>query len=298
MDLSSLEIFLAVAEEGSVTRAAKRLARAPSNVTTRVQLLEGQLEAPLFSRDGKKMSLTAQGQCFISYAKKIAALAEEAKLALKSAEPQQVLRVGTMESTAASRLPPVLAQFNEQNPEVSLRLTLGATRELAKAVVAGDLDCALVATPRGDGDWLALNGTNMDDLHAAPVYHEDLLLVLPANHSPVAKPEDIRLPALAALEPGCTYRQVAERWIRKGSNLPTVEMSSYHAILAHVVAGNAVGVMPRSVLDMLPWSKDSNVHRLGTVDTLLISRRNERSDPLLAFEQVMLASVAPEASIQ
>ncbi|QFY63174.1 LysR family transcriptional regulator (plasmid) [Rhizobium grahamii] len=298
MDLSSLEIFLAVAEEGSVTRAAKRLARAPSNVTTRVQLLEEQLEAPLFSRDGKRMTLTAQGQCFIFYAKRIKALAEEAKAALKSVEPPRILRVGTMESTAASRLPPVLTQFNEQNPEVTLRLTLGATRELTKAVVAGDLDCALIATPRGEGDWLASTGINTDDLHAAPVYREDLLLVLPANHSPVAKPEDIRLPALAALEPGCTYRQVAERWIRKGANLPTVEMSSYHAILAHVVAGNAVGVMPRSVLEMLPWSKDSNVHRLGPIDTLLISRRTERSDPLLAFEEIMLASVAPETFIQ
>ena len=55
MDLSSLEIFLAVAEEGSVTRAARRLSRAPSNVTTRIQALEGQMDAVLFSRDGKRM---------------------------------------------------------------------------------------------------------------------------------------------------------------------------------------------------------------------------------------------------
>nr|WP_246781586.1 LysR family transcriptional regulator [Rhizobium sp. BK379] len=296
--MSSLEIFLAVAEEGSVTRAARRLARAPSNVTTRIQALEGQMDAVLFSRDGKRMTLTTEGQTFLSYAKRLTALAGEAQLALKGIRPQPVLRLGTMESTAASRLPPVLARFNEQNPDIALKLTLGATRELTKAVLSGDLDCALIATPQGEPGWLSSAGPDAGDLHSARVYEEDLLLVLPPHHASVEVPQDIRLPALAALEPGCTYRQIAERWMRAGANLPTVEMTSYHAILAQVIAGNAVGVMPRSVLDMLPWNKEVTIHRLGLVDTLLISRRQQRSDPLQAFEQVMLMSANPPAMLQ
>lgn len=298
MDLSSLEIFLAVAEEGSVTRAARRLSRAPSNVTTRIQALEGQMDAVLFSRDGKRMTLTPEGQTFLSYAKRLTALAGEAQLALKGIRPQPVLRLGTMESTAASRLPPVLARFNEQNPDIALKLTLGATRELTKAVLSGDLDCALIATPQGEPGWLSSAAPDGGDLHSARVYEEDLLLVLPPHHASVAVPQDIRLPALAALEPGCTYRQIAERWMRAGANLPTVEMTSYHAILAQVIAGNAVGVMPRSVLDMLPWNNEVTIHRLGLVDTLLISRRQQRSDPLQAFEQVMLMSANPPAMLQ
>jgi len=298
VDLSSLEIFLAVAEEGSVTRAARRLSRAPSNVTTRIQALEGQMDAVLFSRDGKRMTLTPEGQTFLSYAKRLTALAGEAQLALKGIRPQPVLRLGTMESTAASRLPPVLARFNEQNPDIALKLTLGATRELTKAVLSGDLDCALIATPQGEPGWLSSAGPDAGDLHSARVYEEDLLLVLPPHHASVAVPQDIRLPALAALEPGCTYRQIAERWMRAGANLPTVEMTSYHAILAQVITGNAVGVMPRSVLDMLPWNKEVTIHRLGLVDTLLISRRQQRSDPLQAFEQVMLMSANPPAMLQ
>ncbi|MBB3590437.1 DNA-binding transcriptional LysR family regulator [Rhizobium sp. BK529] len=298
MDLSSLEIFLVVAEEASVTRAAKRLSRAPSNVTTRIQALEGQMHAVLFSRDGKRMTLTPEGQLFLSYAKRLTALAEEARLALKSARPQPILRLGTMESTAASRLPPVLARFNDENPDISLKLTLGATRELTKAVISGELDCALIATPQGEPGWLSSAGVDADDLHRARVCEEDLLLVLPPHHASVAAPQDIRLPALAALEPGCTYRQIAERWIRAGASLPTVEMTSYHAILAQVVAGNAVGVMPRSVLDMLPWRAEVTIHRLGPVDTLLISRRERRSKPLQVFEQIMLMSANPPATLQ
>lgn len=298
MDLSSLEIFLIVAEEGSVTRAAKRLSRAPSNVTTRIQALEGQMDAALFSRDGKRMTLTPEGEVFVSYAKRLTALAGEAQAALKGARPQPVLRLGTMESTAASRLPPVLARFNDENPDISLKLTLGATRELTKAVLSGELDCALIATPQGEPGWLSSAGVDAGDLRSARVYEEDLLLVLPPHHATLAVPQDIRLPALAALEPGCTYRQLAERWVRGGANLPTVEMTSYHAILAQVVAGNAVGVMPRSVLDMLPWKAEVTVHRLGPVDTLLISRREQRSDPLQAFEQIMLMPSASPATLQ
>ena len=83
-----------------------------------------------------------------------------------------------------------------------------------------------------------------------------------------------------------------------GTNLPTVEMTSYHAILAQVVAGNAVGVIPRSVLDMLHWNGEVAVHGLGTVDTLLISRHEDRSDPLKAFEEIVLMSAASPQTLQ
>jgi DNA-binding transcriptional LysR family regulator len=195
-----------------------------------------------------------------------------------------------MESTAASRLPPILARFNEAAPTTSLRLTLGASRELTKAVMTGELDCALVARQADRSEGIHATGIDMNAFHSVRVYQEDLLILLPPDHPPVSEPSDIRLPALAALEPGCTYRQIAEQWFRGGAGVPTVELTSYHAILAHVLAGNAAGVMPRSVLEMLPWNRDVTVHRLGIVDTLLISRREARSEPLQAFEQIVLMS--------
>ena len=65
MDLSDLHIFRTVATECSVTRASQTLARVPSNVTTRVQRLEQDLGVPLFSRDGKRMTLTREGLAFV-----------------------------------------------------------------------------------------------------------------------------------------------------------------------------------------------------------------------------------------
>lgn len=104
MDLSSIEIFLAVASDRSVTKAAKAVGRVPSNVTTRIQQLEEDLGALLFSRDGKKMTLTREGETFLAYANRLMALALQARQAVRPLAPSGTLRVGTMESTAASRL--------------------------------------------------------------------------------------------------------------------------------------------------------------------------------------------------
>ncbi len=105
MDLSSLEIFRAVAHEASVTRAAQQLQRAQSNVTTRIRQLEEDLGVELFLRDGKRMSLTERGSEFLAYAEQLLALADEARQSMHPAEPGGRLRLGSMESTAASRLP-------------------------------------------------------------------------------------------------------------------------------------------------------------------------------------------------
>lgn len=288
MDISSLEIFLLVAEEASVTRAAQRLKRAPSNVTTRLQLLEEQLGAFLFSREGKRMSLTREGEVFADFAAKMVALEAQARIAVKQASAESTLRLGTMESTAASRLPPVIASFNDTLPQVSLQLTLGATQDLRKSVIAGDLDCALIAHAN-EATPSAARDREETALRQTPIYNEELLLILPSHHSAIQAPEDVKLPALAALEPGCTYRRIAERWLMK-ANISTLELGSYHSIMAHVIAGNALGVMPRSVLDGLHWNHDIKIYSLGTVTTVLASRADRVTQHLLSLETLLLAS--------
>lgn len=282
MDLSSLEIIRAVAAERSVTRAAKALGRAPSNVTIRVQQLEQDLGVALFSRDGKKMTPTREGVTFLSYAQRLLALAQEARDAVRPLEPEGVLRVGTMESTAASRLPDALARFHAGWPAVSVKLAMGATRELAEDVREGRLDCALVARPPDAT-------INLGDLEAERVFTEELLIVMPGDHPEIGSAADLRVDTLVALEPGCTYRRLAEGWARQSADLRTSEVASYHAILASVAARGAVGVMPRSVLELMP-RQPLRTHCLGAVDTLLIRRHDTRPPAFDAF----LAALAAE----
>ncbi|HCK5047607.1 TPA: LysR family transcriptional regulator [Pseudomonas aeruginosa] len=264
MDLSSLEIFRAVAHEASVTRAAQRLQRAQSNVTTRIRQLEEDLGVELFLRDGKRMSLTERGSEFLAYAEQLLALADEARQSMHPAEPGGRLRLGSMESTAASRLPALLASYHKACPRVALEVSTGTSRALFDGVRARRLDCALVAAGPG---WAGeLDGSG---LRGEPLFREELLMILPAEHPPVHDVAEVRLRTLAGFARGCTYRQLAEDSL--GTPLTVQEVGSYHAILACVAAGACVGVLPRSALQLLGTPPLRSLP-LAEVDTWLVWR--------------------------
>ncbi|MBG6631573.1 LysR family transcriptional regulator [Pseudomonas aeruginosa] len=264
MDLSSLEIFRAVAHEASVTRAAQQLQRAQSNVTTRIRQLEEDLGVELFLRDGKRMSLTERGSEFLAYAEQLLALADEARQSMHPAEPGGRLRLGSMESTAASRLPALLASYHKACPRVALEVSTGTSRALFDGVRARRLDCALVAAGPG---WAGeLDGSG---LRGEPLCREELLMILPAEHPPVHDGAEVRLRTLAGFARGCTYRQLAEDSL--GTPLTVQEVGSYHAILACVAAGACVGVLPRSVLQLLGTPPLRSLP-LAEVDTWLVWR--------------------------
>ncbi|MDU0785874.1 LysR family transcriptional regulator NmoR [Pseudomonas aeruginosa] len=264
MDLSSLEIFRAVAHEASVTRAAQQLQRAQSNVTTRIRQLEEDLGVELFLRDGKRMSLTERGSEFLAYAEQLLALADEARQSMHPAEPGGRLRLGSMESTAASRLPALLASYHKACPRVALEVSTGTSRALFDGVRARRLDCALVAAGPG---WAGeLDGSG---LRGEPLFREELLMILPAEHPPVHDVAEVRLRTLAGFARGCTYRQLVEDSL--GTPLTVQEVGSYHAILACVAAGACVGVLPRSVLQLLGTPPLRSLP-LAEVDTWLVWR--------------------------
>src|ERR1700759_836840 len=142
MDLSDLRIFMAVVREGGITRAAEKLNRVQSNVTTRIRQLEEDLEVTLSIREGKRLHLGPPGQALVGYADRLLALAEEARASVRDPRPRGVFRLGSMESTAAVRLPKVLSDYHRLHPEVTLELRTGPPGVLATAILAGELDAA------------------------------------------------------------------------------------------------------------------------------------------------------------
>ncbi|WP_374981009.1 LysR family transcriptional regulator [Pseudomonas solani] len=293
MDLTSLEIFRAVAAEQSVTRAAQQLQRVQSNVTTRIQQLEDELGVPLFQRDGKRMALTDKGREFLAYAERLLALAAEARQAMHPDLASGTLRLGSMESTAASRLPAVLARYHRECPAVSLEVSTGTSQALIEGVLSSRLDCALVAHPdalhREDLAGQALES----GLCASPVFHEELVMVLPPDHPPAASPGDIRVGTLACFARGCTYRLLAERWLAEhrseGTPLQVREVGSYHAILACVSAGDSAGIVPRSVLALYRESPALTALAVMPVDTLLVWREGYATAAFERLRESLLA---------
>ncbi|MDR6742658.1 MULTISPECIES: LysR substrate-binding domain-containing protein [Herbaspirillum] len=287
MELAELEIFRTVVAEGGVTRAAERLNRVQSNVTTRIKQLEQSIGVPLFVRDRKRLVLTASGEALLDYAERILDLVQEAREVVSPQNPRGRLRIGSMESAAASRLPAPLAEFHQRWPEVRLELSTGPTDVLIAGVRAGKLDAALVAGPIEDGA-----------LSATPLYKEELLLVTPRSHRRVRSPEDVMLDTLIVFEQGCAYRRHAESWFagqgKGGVPVRTLELASYHAILACVAAGAGVAVVPRSVIAMQMEPHGFATHSLGRdgrVTTFLISRRERSSASLLALRSLLVASL-------
>lgn len=290
VELAELEIFRAVAREQSITRAAKVLERVQSNVTTRVKQLEESLGVTLFQRGGKRMLLTPEGQRLLGYADQLLALAEEARQSMRAGAPSGRLRVGSMESTAATLLPKPLGRFHAAWPGVELDLSTGTSQALADAVLAHRLDCAIVAHP-GTGTPASLDMAEMGEgLEGAFLTTEELVLVLPATHPKVRRPEDVTLRHLAAFSRGCTYRRCAEEWLEQGGDdvrrhLAVVELPSYHAILAQVTAGSAVAIVPRSLLALQGGAGDLQTVPVRRVHTYLVKRSGFTTSAYDAFLQ-------------
>ena len=281
MDLSDLRIFRAVVREGGITRAAERLHRVQSNVTTRVRQLEEDLGVPLFLREGKRLHLSPAGQILLDYADRLLVLADEARAAVQDPRPRGIFRLGSMESTAAVRLPGPLSEYHRRHPEVSLELRIGNPQVLASAILAGEIDAALVAEPIADAPF-----------EKVPVFEEELVIVSAADQPLIGKNGEFPQ-VMVTFEHGCPHRRRFERWYELKGEMPvrTIELGSYHAMLGCVVAGMGVAMLPRSVLSTFPESKRLAVHELphgeNRAKTILIWRRGASSPKIEALERIL-----------
>jgi DNA-binding transcriptional LysR family regulator len=283
MDLTDLHVFRTVVAAGGITAAAGRLHRVQSNVTARIQKLEDDLGTPLFTREGKRLQITAAGRTLLDYAQRLLDLAEEARGALDAtAAPRGILRIGTMESTAGVRLPGPLSEYHRRYPAVRVELHTGVPRDLVAKVLAGDSDAALVSEPVGDARLATL-----------AVFDEELVLVTAAGHPHVRKPADLREASILAFHPGCPHRERLERWFGQGGRAVarTVELASYHVMLGCVAAGMGVALMPRSVLAGFVGRDRLREHKLAPpfqrAKTLLVWRKDQPQAKVAALVEIL-----------
>ncbi|MBV8124376.1 MAG: LysR family transcriptional regulator [Paucibacter sp.] len=290
MELSALRIFKAVAEEGSVTQAASRLNRVQSNVSARLTQLEESLGVPLFHRTGRRLQITSEGARLLSYTERLLQLADEAQAAMQpDQQPAGLLRIGAMETTAAARLPGMLAAFHGRHPQVDLVLDTGPTDHLLEGVLRHRLDMALVAGP-----------VEHDELAQIPVFHEELVLITHAAHTPVATPEDLARKALLVFRSGCSYRRYLEKWFAEGGVTPSrvSEFGTFEAIIGCVAAGMGVALMPKELLDQRGLAGTIRQHPLpqhiAQVDTMLVWRKDVLYHPARDAFAAVLSPQPPQ----
>lgn len=242
IDLESLKIFRTVVDEGGVVRAAVKLNRVQSNVTTRIRQLEQHVGARLFRREGRNVRLSTEGHTLLVYADRLLRLADEAVTQMRTGKPKGVFRLGSLESTAGTRLPPILSQYHARFPDVVVELATGTSGALVTRVMNFDLEAAFVSEP-----------FTAPDLQTRPVFEEHLVLVTSTTKAKVSGPRDLGRSTLIAFAQGCSYRKRLEDWLGSANVLHEriLEFASYHAIIACVAAGTGVAVVPKSVLGAL-----------------------------------------------
>src|SRR5918999_1201630 len=278
MDLVELSIFKAVAEQGGITKAAAILHRVQSNVTTRVKQLEERLGTRLFNRQGRKLVLSSEGKLLLGYAERLLRLSAEAQAALKAHAPYGFLKIGALESTAATRLPPMLARYHRDYPTVRLELVTGTSGALVDKVHREELEAAFVAEP--------FPARYLEARHA---FTEELVLITPKGHPRIDSPRDLAQRTVLAFTTGCSYRRRLEAWLGRAGTVAerVMEYGSYHAIVACAAAGGGVAVVPKSVLRATGMEALVSVHplpaKIAHARTMLVWRRGHQSSALDAL---------------
>lgn len=253
IDLDSLEIFRAVVQEGGIVRAANKLNRVQSNVTTRIKQLEERLGLPLFRRQGRSLVLSPEGELLLSYAQRLFRLADEAENELRTGKPMGVFRIGSLESTAGSRLAPILSRFHKLYPGVVVELVTGTTGALVQRLANFEIEAAFVSEP-----------FTAPGLEKLKVFEEELVLITSKEWADVTKASQLIGATLIAFFNGCSYRKRLEEWLGGSGVMParTLEFASYQAMIACVAAGTGFALVPRSLLVALKAASDVKQHEM------------------------------------
>jgi DNA-binding transcriptional LysR family regulator len=184
--------------------------------------------------------LTDAGRTLLGHAERLLQMADRAEQELRSDAVRGVLKLGSLESTAGARLPPVLSAFHAKYPEVSIELQTGTTGALLRRLEHYEVEAAFVSEPFEKGSLSSLRA-----------FEEELVLITARGAPALRRPADLRGQTLVAFPHGCSYRRRLDEWLAEGGVSPgrVLDLGSYHAIVACVAGGTGVAIIPAEVLD-------------------------------------------------
>jgi LysR family transcriptional regulator, cell division regulator len=292
MDAADLKVFEAVARLGGMNRAAVELSTVQSNVTARIQALEADLGSVLLERHSRGVSLTQAGQRLLPYADKVARLLDDARRATcDDGAPRGVLTIGSLETTAALRLTPLLTRYATDNPAVDLVLRTGTTQELVGDTLEQRVDGAFVCGPVAH-----------PELEEQVMFREELVVLAApdvASLSAALTRGEVRLVVLRA---GCSYRQMLQTLLaRRGIVVQRLlEFGTLEAIFGCISAGLGITLLPRALVGGVCDAGRVSMHALppedAMVETVFIRRRDRfTSSALQAFLTCMRRGISDQA---
>lgn len=247
MNVSQLRTFIAVADHGSFSEAARALGISQPAVTMQIQALEADIAATLLDRAYRRVTLTEAGRALMPYARHVIAELDEARQTIEALSDTVTGRLTIAASTTPGQyiLPRILGGFLRGNPEVGVTLRVYDSTDVVEHVEAGEAD-------------LGMTGA---EVHGARVLYErlgsdDLTLICPPDHA-LASAGAVTFPELTdepfiVRELGSGTRMAAEDVIRRSSVDPAdlnvvMELGTNEAIVSAVEGGMGLGIVSSQV---------------------------------------------------
>ena len=261
MDSSLLKVFVEVARENSITKAANKLNFAQSNVTSRIKQLEKSLGFALFHRVPKGVILSKEGEKLYPYAVEIVKKVELATFSMKNINKQEHLIIGSTESNATTRIVPFLVQLHSDFPNMSLELITNTTREITKELLDYKVDIAFISGVPKHNDLTVLNKVD-----------EDIVIVEPK----IGNAPNVFL----SFKNGCAYNEFGQNYLKNSSNedFKTLEFGNYEIILGCVKAAMGKSLLPLSIVKKHNYENDLKItilpKELVDMPTCLVCRKD------------------------
>jgi DNA-binding transcriptional LysR family regulator len=232
LDLDLLRSFVAVVDAGSFTRAGERVHRTQSTVSQQIRRLEDVFGRPLLHRNGKQATPTEEGERLLSYARRILALAEEARDVVARPEGDGVVRLGIPEDFAANRLTHLLSTFARSRPGLRLDVRCDLSIKLREDLERGELDVALVKRDAGTPGAIA-------------AWPENLHWVTSRRHPLQLRRDPV---PLAVFPHGCLYRRRAIHALESTGRAWRIAYTcpNFSGIQAAVSAGLGISILPEA----------------------------------------------------
>lgn len=245
-NLTSLEVFVAVAEECNLTKAATRCHLAPSAVSKRITELEEQVRAPLFVRYARGMGLTPAGQSMLHHARRLLLSMQQMddELSEYASGIKGHVRIHAITSALAQFLPDDLADFIQRYPLIKLDIEERVGAAIIRAVADGRADIGIFASH-----------TPAQGLQVFPYRHDELVIAVPKNH-PLASAESISFSTALDYEFVGPHLESSlhalMETMAKEEGKPVrqrIRVSSFDCLCRMAAAGLGIGILPRTILE-------------------------------------------------
>ena len=281
LEIDVLRTFVSIAESGSFTRTAAQIFRTTSAVSMQIKRLENTLGCALFSREARRVALTAEGERLISYARRLLKLNEEAVGAFIKPSLSGQVRFGAPADIGTHILPGLLSLFARTHPGIEVNVSVGRSVDMIQRIDAGELDVALIS----------VGNFGQDDARGEVVHREPL--VWAGRAGGVAMRRNPLPLALASAE--CAWRRQALDALDRVGRSYRIAYSSEQCAgqEAAMVADLAVAPYPLSLIrpPLRRLDEEANLPALGEYQIKLLSAA-QCSEPVKVLSQQVVAAFA------